>query len=1279
MSTTVYGPSDSPFVATTVSSASPNLRGDGLTAVALQSGACVALWNTAFPGLPLAASISAATLTVMLAADVDSATLSVSLNEAGFDTTTTWATMPAATGTAVTTAISDASAGDIVTVDVTTLVSGLVAAGASNGVQITTSDTDDVVSIDQTQTALSVDWTVGGDKASGLAPYGVVGVSKPTLSGFPKDTQKVRVSIDTSLGDWQSPDWQSGTIDVDAPELDLSTTDYPGAGIAKEYWITSWLGQSGGWSEYSDPIWFQFVALPTLLITGPNDAYPYVTDPSPTITWSVTGGTQKKARVFVSRVDGGDRDIIYDTGQMVTTAQQWTIPAKDSLGRPIFKDRNQYRVWVRVWDDKDRVAVPGAQVYAQDAQVFTFVETQAVQPVDWTTADQVSTSPQVEIEWGRLAGVPDHWMIWRDDTVLDVVDPSDVDDPDIDGWRYVDWAPQPFVEHTYYIEPVVNGNTGPAGPKAAVTVDVKGYWIQNRDLDVSVLLWDVDWQPTATDQASSARPVGQRNTVRRTSSLGYLESALSGTIRNDPTTGRAAISFETDMHQIKASPDDTFRIHYGNKVFSATISDIAFGPDPQGVHADWTRVSMNVWEQDDLVVYGTPPPAGEAPSPDPDHLYDYSAFDDEHVLTTGDADITATAGTPTIDADAALHDGAKAWAGGSITRALPNATAGTLDAYWMVPDTLSSTGAAFTLKNPAGDNPVTIRIRTAGSIDMQGPDGTIEDTCDYEWTKGVWCRTALEWTWTPDPSLGASLGWLDVDVHTWIGTSQVENPTATDEMHARFAALQPQNYAEGSPSGGVIHEVSRQWGFPFYPYAYGTPPPAPPIPAGTALEMGGATDTDMYAAVYNGDADADAAIGLVGSTNSDMSDPFTTLDLGTRGTYGFNKTHITGLTANTVYYWQGTVDGSASGPIVRAKTQLAAGSTGIQKVAIASCQQTNPASTAAFADAVAFEPDWYIHLGDDGYPNDLWTEIGTHEKWYALAVTDPARMLIDADQSVDKVISDHDVNQNAVKSPKGNNPNLNDPVTETSLLAWADSVPVPMEDTRDPRHGRYWHKVVGNVMWIYTDTRDIDRSNTWDGRAPDDPTSTMLGAVQKAWFKALVVEAAANDYFLVVVTDPGFLGTAALKDGPGSPIMISNSDKWCAYTVERDELDTFMADTYENAGKSVDNIVILNGDTHAIQAGKTTRGIRNIVCSPWNQNSHALECFVDAYDYTFPADADAPGRQPKINCYVRVTLDNSTAGTMNVTIDARDCTPKHTGTPLSLPIPDDYASWTATL
>lgn len=101
----------------------------------------------------------------------------------------------------------------------------------------------------------------------------------------------------------------------------------------------------------------------------------------------------------------------------------------------------------------------------------------------------------------------------------------------------------------------------------------------------------------------------------------------------------------------------------------------------------------------------------------------------------------------------------------------------------------------------------------------------------------------------------------------------------------------------------------------------------------------------------------------------------------------------------------------------------------------------------------------------------------------------------------------------------------------------------------------------GRVRFILSDLR----SEREDDDDDDDAAKTMMGAVQKQWFKNQLVAARDGEVPLIVwVSSVPFIATSTA------------SDNWGSYQTERQELLEFVRD------ERIQNLIVISGDMHAL-------------------------------------------------------------------------------------------------
>lgn len=633
--------------------------------------------------IPKDATVSSATLYTYTAGDwagpvtvgVDLVTDSWTANQA------TWNNKPGNSGTTVSVTHSPTGPGTEYEHNVLALVSPKIADGSFKGLRVRRTDAGPGVRIYQRENGtnlrcrLVVVWTAVGQKPSHLSPDGIVGIPKPLLKGFPKDTQAVRVQADPSETGFSAPAWESGTTAVDAPEFDLGASDFPGATEGDSWWWRVSCQDAGdNWSDFSDPLEFTFTSLPVLTLVNPAADNPVVTDVSFPITWDVSD--QKSYRAWITSTDGSG-DILWDSKRVQDTdARTVTVPGKDDKGNQVLKSHatGAYRAWIRSYpsDTLDRVGMPGAMAFSQQAQVFTLISVPGVPPINslWVTQDD--QSPQVALHANDNNGTPDGLNVWMDGLlILDGIDPSTVDDDPAGGdYKIIITSAAPWTQHDLYVQRVVNGNASPPGPHAVFTPRIYGVWLTDATRNIAVNIWNdggtFPVQTTATDQATVTWADGAPFPAVDTSAVGYKSGTIQGLIRDDvPPGNRSADSYRHQLVEIKGNPNLPLQLSYGNLSMPVLINDVDFESDGTP-DISRTRVRMTMRQSGPWTIFADDTDNGGVSGPPaPDRIYRYAdgGLDDGETLTVGEFDITAVAGTPTGSDDSIVpgHTDTEGW------------------------------------------------------------------------------------------------------------------------------------------------------------------------------------------------------------------------------------------------------------------------------------------------------------------------------------------------------------------------------------------------------------------------------------------------------------------------------------------------------------------------------------------------------------------------------------------------------------------------------------------
>jgi hypothetical protein len=284
------------------------------------------------------------------------------------------------------------------------------------------------------------------------------------------------------------------------------------------------------------------------------------------------------------------------------------------------------------------------------------------------------------------------------------------------------------------------------------------------------------------------------------------------------------------------------------------------------------------------------------------------------------------------------------------------------------------------------------------------------------------------------------------------------------------------------------------------------------------------------------------AIGFEVARNERFARARTIGPVSPQGRFESVRTWVSGLQPGSRYYWRPVSDDGASvvrGPAASFRTPPVPGA-GVRFV-FASCTSGRVSSYPSFRTAAAFDPDFYLHAGDWGYPsiNSLahradhfqarWTRLFRERNVEALLSKTPLLFWQD----------DHDY-----QADNG----------------WAETVKPYTIDAFDEVHANptddYFDFRWGDAHVFCLDCRLYAS----DPRAPDGPRKSRLGRHQRAWLEQGLLR---SDARVIVVACP-----MPFRNKPDADPGWHN-----AYTYERDELLGLLA--------SLDaTVVILSGDSH---------------------------------------------------------------------------------------------------
>ena len=383
------------------------------------------------------------------------------------------------------------------------------------------------------QPVLKTVWSDTPDAPSQMFPDGgrIVATPKPLLrwdyTDVSGDTTMSALRVQIAGSASMTGAWDSGVVLASLPELDLSETTYPGIPGAA-WWRVCVRDGANLWSEWSDAVEVKYVArdatftLSTPAPGGTVQSPSPVDDQTPVLRWSLSGATQTAYRVRVWNVYDFKRPI-WDTGRVTSTDTDIEIPSG------VFRwDDQQYQIRVNVWDDLDRVSVPGS-ISAYTQHTVVYMNWSHPGPTDWMSARALNPWPMVELEWGRLVA-PEYWVILRDHEVIARLEYEDTLQAD-GTHRWVDRYAPPRRECVYSVRPGQDGKVrgNPPGSGVPVVSDPVGIWLVN-DRD-AVCLQGVDEGTWGMGELSAIHePISGDRVVQIRQGMRGFEGSLSGVL-----------------------------------------------------------------------------------------------------------------------------------------------------------------------------------------------------------------------------------------------------------------------------------------------------------------------------------------------------------------------------------------------------------------------------------------------------------------------------------------------------------------------------------------------------------------------------------------------------------------------------------------------------------------------------------------------------------------------------------------------------------------------------
>ncbi len=266
---------------------------------------------------------------------------------------------------------------------------------------------------------------------------------------------------------------------------------------------------------------------------------------------------------------------------------------------------------------------------------------------------------------------------------------------------------------------------------------------------------------------------------------------------------------------------------------------------------------------------------------------------------------------------------------------------------------------------------------------------------------------------------------------------------------------------------------------------------------------------------------------------------------------------ITGLQPDTLYHYAVEIDGELDTTRAGQFRTFPEGAASYT-VAIGSCARVG-SNGQVFDTIRELDALFYLIAGDLHYGDNGRNDIARYQEVMDLTLALPAQAALYQQTPIAYMWDDHDYG--------GNDSDGNSPSRQAAMAAYREHV--PSYGLSGDESAIYQAFTVGRVRFILTDARSARDLTNEDS---SDAVS-MLGAEQKAWFKAELLDSS-RSHELVVWLNP--VPWVAEEEG--------GADHWGGYTVERRELADHIADN------EIDNLLMIGGDAHmvAIDDGTNT-------------------------------------------------------------------------------------------
>lgn len=433
---------------------------------------------------------------------------------------------------------------------------------------------------------LVLTWSAAPTPPTGLAPGGGRAVSlaapvvRATYTDVGSDNALAAIQVQTNASNvWTAPAWDSGTVVSTSPELNLATASgFVGLAAGETRWWRMRVQDSNGlWSPWSLAESFVRTAKPVVTIGSPA-ASPnnFVSEATPPILWTVTGGSQKAYQINVAEPDDPFGSVLYSSGKITGTTDGFTLPAG------VLKTNGKlYNLRVIVWDAVSREATPGDPAYSDASRDFTFELSNLTAPTTNMVATVNSYRPRITLAWQRSTA-PDSFSIMRNGVVI--ATNLAAGDTFVSGTTYgwEDPMPLPGIAVTYQALAVVNGKASSGNAVHTVTMKPLGIWLASKGRVDEVGITGKDTRQWSYGETSEVIEVlGSTEVSVVTHSQRGLEGTVSGQLYSDmPVPGVSSVTWRDNLLRIKRKPGQVCYLTVADLCIPVVVRNVNITPRP---------------------------------------------------------------------------------------------------------------------------------------------------------------------------------------------------------------------------------------------------------------------------------------------------------------------------------------------------------------------------------------------------------------------------------------------------------------------------------------------------------------------------------------------------------------------------------------------------------------------------------------------------------------------------------------------------------------------------